>query len=87
MLTFRQGHEKGERQSDQVAGSESFCSPRILCVYGGVCCYTARERMAHPWLVCLPAGFVLVGVTAALCPPPPGSLPGSGSAGKAVNVG
>lgn len=50
MLTFRQGHEKGERQSDRVAASESFCSPRILCLWRSVLLranITARERMAH----------------------------------------
>lgn len=40
MLTFRQGHEKGERQSDRVAGSESFCSLcsvyMVECVVNGL---------------------------------------------------
>lgn len=45
MLTFRQGHENGERQSDQVAGGESFCSPWMFIVE----CVVKGYSITGPW--------------------------------------
>lgn len=86
MLTFRQGHEKGERQSDQVAGSESFCSPEILCVYSSVLLranVTARERMGH-FARLFTCWVCVSGCHCCSLPPPPGFLPRNGSVGKGV---